>query len=167
MRGQDRRGVSPMRRSVVLAGVFAGPLAFAAGAAAQQGGSIIIVPRLNSAADPVSTAAAVPPLDRPVVDDVRRMRSFPEQPPVIPHSIDGYQLTLATNRCLSCHAPEVTEASGAPMIGVSHFTDRDGRLLAEVAPRRYFCTACHVQQTDARPLVPNRFHYSADADGKQ
>ena len=34
-----------------------------------------------------------PPLDRPIIDDVRRMRNYPEQPPVIPHSIDGYQLT--------------------------------------------------------------------------
>ena len=35
--------------------------------------------------------------------------------------------------------------------------DRDGQILADVTPRRYFCTACHVQQTDARPLVPNTF----------
>ena len=167
MRGQDRGSVSPMRRSAVLAAVFAGLLTLAWGAAAQQSGSIIIVPRLTGAANPMSTAAAVPPLDRPVIDDVRRMRSFPEQPPVIPHSIDGYQLTLATNRCLSCHAPQFTEASGAPMVGVSHFTGRDGRLLAEVAPRRYFCTACHVRQTDARPLVPNRFYYPSDAGQKQ
>ena len=35
--------------------------------------------------------------------------------------------------------------------------DRDGQVLADVTPRRYFCTACHVQQTDAQPLVPNTF----------
>jgi cytochrome c-type protein NapB len=29
-----------------------------------------------------------------IADDVRRPRNYPEQPPVIPHSIDGYQLTL-------------------------------------------------------------------------
>ena len=41
------------------------------------------------------------------------------------------------------------------MISVTHFMDRDGQVLADVTPRRYFCTACHVPQTDAQPLVPN------------
>ena len=35
-------------------------------------------------------AAAVP---RQITDDKRLMRNYPEQPPVIPHSIDNYQLT--------------------------------------------------------------------------
>ena len=43
------------------------------------------------------------------------------------------------------------------MISITHFMDRDGQVLADVTPRRYFCTECHVQQTDARPLVPNTF----------
>ena len=98
-----------------------------------------------------------PLLARPVTDDKRLMRNYPEQPPVIPHSIDGYQLTLKTNRCLDCHRRQFTEGSGAPMISVTHFMDRDGQVLADVTPRRYFCTACHVQQTDAQPLVPNTF----------
>jgi cytochrome c-type protein NapB len=34
---------------------------------------------------------------------------------------------------------------------------REGQMLADIAPRRYFCTACHVQQTDADPLVENEF----------
>ena len=59
--------------------------------------------------------------DRPIVDDVRRMRNYPEQPPIIPHAIDGYQLTLNTNRCLDCHKREFTEGSGAPMISITHF----------------------------------------------
>jgi nitrate reductase (cytochrome), electron transfer subunit len=103
-----------------------------------------------------------PPLDRPIIDDVRRMRNYPEQPPIIPHSIDGYQLTLNTNRCLSCHRREFTEGSGAPMISVTHFMDRDGQVLSDVTPRRYFCTECHVPQTDARPLVPNTFQDAKD-----
>ncbi|MFZ1045029.1 MAG: nitrate reductase cytochrome c-type subunit, partial [Pseudolabrys sp.] len=32
-----------------------------------------------------------------------------------------------------------------------------GQVLADVTPRRYFCTACHVPQTDAKPLVDNTF----------
>ena len=85
------------------------------------------------------------------------MRNYPEQPPIIPHSIDGYQLSLKTNRCLDCHRRQYTEGSGAPMISVTHFMDRDNQVLADVTPRRYFCTACHVPQTDAQPLVPNTF----------
>jgi cytochrome c-type protein NapB len=96
-------------------------------------------------------------LARPVVDDKRLMRNYPEQPPIIPHSIDNYQLTLKTNRCLDCHRRQFTEGSGAPMISITHFMDRDGQVLADVTPRRYFCTACHVQQTDAQPLVSNTF----------
>jgi cytochrome c-type protein NapB len=76
---------------------------------------------------------------------------------VIPHSIEGYQLTVNANRCLSCHKRQFTEGSGAPMISVTHYMDRDGQMLADVSPRRYFCTACHVPQADARPLVENLF----------
>jgi cytochrome c-type protein NapB len=97
------------------------------------------------------------PIPRWVTDDVRLMRQYPEQPPVIPHSIEGYQLTVNANRCMSCHRREATEGSGAPMISVTHYMDRDTQMLADVSPRRYFCTACHVPQADAKPLVENIF----------
>lgn len=115
-----------------------------------------VVPRLTGNSAPMSEAP-IPPLARPITNDKRVMRNYPEQPPVIPHSIDNYQLTLKTNRCLDCHRRQYTEGSGAPMISVTHFMDRDGQVLADVTPRRYFCTECHVQQTDAAPLVPNTF----------
>ena len=95
------------------------------------------------------------PLPKWIVDDVRQMRAYPDQPPVIPHSIEGYQLSVNTNRCLSCHKREFTEGSGAPMISVTHYMTRDGQMLADVSPRRYFCTACHVPQADVQPLVEN------------
>ena len=47
------------------------------------------------------------------------------------------------------------------MISVTHFMDRDGQMLADVTPRRYFCNACHVSQTDAKPLVANTFRDAA------
>jgi cytochrome c-type protein NapB len=115
-----------------------------------------IVPRVTGTASPMEDVPASA-LARPVVDDKRLMRNYPEQPPIIPHSIDNYQLTLKTNRCLDCHRRQFTEGSGAPMISITHFMDRDGQVLADVTPRRYFCTACHVQQTDAQPLVPSTF----------
>ena len=115
-----------------------------------------IVPRVTGGSQPMEEIPA-PALARPITDDKRVMRNYPEQPPVIPHSIDNYQLTLKTNRCLDCHRRQYTEGSGAPMISVTHFMNRDGQVLADVTPRRYFCTACHVPQTDAKPLVDNTF----------
>ena len=97
------------------------------------------------------------PLPRWTTDDVRRMRAYPEQPPVIPHSISGYQISVNANRCLACHRREYTEGSGAPMISVTHYQTREGQMLADVSPRRYFCTACHVPQAETRPLVENEF----------
>ena len=35
--------------------------------------------------------------------------------------------------------------------------DRDFQTLASVSPRRYFCTQCHVPQTDAEPPIENGF----------
>ena len=43
------------------------------------------------------------------------------------------------------------------MISVTHFMNRQGQMLADVSPRRYFCTACHVPQADAKPLIQNDF----------
>ena len=90
------------------------------------------------------------------------MRAYPEQPPVIPHAIEGNQLTLNANRCLDCHRRQFVEGSGAPMISITHFMTREGQMLADVAPRRYFCTTCHVPQTDAEPLVENEFRDMLD-----
>ncbi|GJM10516.1 MAG: hypothetical protein DHS20C11_27920 [Lysobacteraceae bacterium] len=89
--------------------------------------------------------------------DLKRARQYPMQPPTIPHKIDGYQVDLNANKCMSCHARSRTGESQAPMVSVTHFQDRDGNFLAEISPRRYFCNQCHVVQTDARPLVGNSF----------
>jgi cytochrome c-type protein NapB len=87
----------------------------------------------------------------------REVRNYPEQPPVIPHSIDGYQIDLRSNKCLSCHARARTGESQAPMVSITHFMDRDGQFLASVSPRRFFCTECHVPQSVADPPVSNDF----------
>lgn len=85
------------------------------------------------------------------------VRNYPEQPPVIPHAIRGYEITLNANRCLTCHGRQFTEQSQAPMISITHFMDRDDQILATVSARRYFCTQCHAPQTEAKPLVDSRF----------
>jgi len=154
MRSQGRSRLTGLRTSIAGA-LAASALVLACGAIEAQTVPKV-VPRLTGEASPMTNEPAAP-FARPVTDDKRVMRNYPEQPPVIPHSIDNYQLTLRTNRCLDCHRRQFTEGSGAPMISVTHFMDRDGQVLADVTPRRYFCTECHVTQTDARPLVPNTF----------
>jgi len=87
----------------------------------------------------------------------RETRNYPEQPPVIPHSIDGYQIDMNGNKCLSCHARARTGESQAPMVSITHFMDRDGQFLASISPRRFFCTECHVPQHVVTPPVSNDF----------
>jgi nitrate reductase (cytochrome), electron transfer subunit len=119
------------------------------------------VPQLSGPPQQMESVPAKP-LPKWTVDDVRKMRAYPDQPPVIPHSIEGYQLSVNTNRCLSCHKREFTEGSGAPMISVTHYITREGQMLADVSPRRYFCTACHVPQAATSPLVGNSFRDMSD-----
>ena len=87
----------------------------------------------------------------------KETRNYPEQPPVIPHAIDGYQIDMNGNKCLSCHARARTGESRAPMVSITHFMDRDGQFLASVSPRRFFCTECHVPQSIVTPPVSNDF----------
>ncbi|KIC18537.1 MULTISPECIES: nitrate reductase cytochrome c-type subunit [unclassified Leisingera] len=89
--------------------------------------------------------------------DIRQVRNYPDQPPLIPHKTDNYQVDLNSNKCLTCHSRTAVEVSQAPMISVTHFMNREGQTLGAVSPRRYFCNQCHVVQTNARPLVENEF----------
>jgi cytochrome c-type protein NapB len=84
-------------------------------------------------------------------------RDYLQQPPLIPHKIDGYQVTMKYNKCLGCHSWRNYKEAGATKISQTHFASRDGAVLANVSARRYFCTQCHVPQTDAPPIVGNTF----------
>lgn len=106
---------------------------------------------------PLEVEPPAPPMARVENRDLRRQRGWPEQPPTIPHAIDGYQVTRNANRCMVCHSRAGAEQFQAPMVSVTHFMDRDGQVLAQVSPRRYFCNQCHVVQTDAPALVGNGF----------
>jgi len=97
------------------------------------------------------------PIPRVLDEDIRTQRSYPMQPPLIPHDTRKYDLNLQVNKCMSCHARNRTEDSQAPMISVTHYMDRDGNFLAEVSPRRYFCDQCHVTQTVTRDVLDNDF----------
>jgi cytochrome c-type protein NapB len=90
--------------------------------------------------------------DHPVAD-----RDFVQQPPLIPHNTAGYQITKNYNKCMDCHAWQKAKYTGATKVSVTHFRTREGQELDNISPRRYFCTQCHVPQTDAKPLVENNF----------
>ena len=106
---------------------------------------------------PLNDEGPAPPMTPMRNTSEREVRNYPEQPPVIPHSIDGYQVDLNGNKCLSCHARARTGESQAPMISITHFMDRDGQFLASVSPRRFFCTQCHVPQHEVKAPVENDF----------
>lgn len=105
-------------------------------------------------------------LDAPSVEaEIRRYqkdgepfaRDYIQQPPLIPHQIRDYQVDLNTNKCLQCHSWKNYRKAGATKVSQTHFEDRDRQVLANVSPRRYFCTQCHVPQANVKPLVRNLF----------
>ncbi|KMV31324.1 nitrate reductase cytochrome c-type subunit [Photobacterium swingsii] len=92
------------------------------------------------------------PRDQGVIDS-----DYVYQPPLIPHTIRNYEVSLNANKCLSCHSWKNAKEMGATKISVTHYETREGQVLSDVSPRRYFCQQCHVPQADAKPLVGNTF----------
>ncbi|HEX9627805.1 MAG TPA: nitrate reductase cytochrome c-type subunit [Acidiferrobacterales bacterium] len=137
------------------------PVLLAAGLAA--GGAV----RAADPGDPAvqSLRGGVPIDAEQMPEDLKRWqrdrdpipRDYLQQPPLIPHHIDGYTINARFNKCLTCHSWSKYKEVGATKISLTHFKDRGGTDLSDVSPRRYFCTQCHVPQVDARPLVDNRF----------
>ncbi len=108
-------------------------------------------------------------VDEPVaMDDIHRyiegrmQRNYRQQPPLIPHSIEQYQIDLRTNQCLSCHDWTKAGERDAPTLSMTHYLDREGRELDYISGTRYFCNQCHVPQADAPALVENIFQPSSD-----
>ena len=89
--------------------------------------------------------------------DIRQVRNYPEQPPIVPHETEDYQVDARVNKCLTCHSRTAVADSQAPMVSITHFMDRDGQFLASVSPRRYFCNQCHVSQHEVKPPLDNTF----------
>jgi cytochrome c-type protein NapB len=132
---------------------------------------LLILPLMASANDsldapamdgirPAGTLAQelpAPMIPRELSQGPRSPRNYPEQPPTIPHSIRDYQVDKNFNQCLSCHSRGRSPETGAPMVSVTHFWDRDNQALAAVSPRRYFCLQCHVVQHDVPRATGNDF----------
>lgn len=83
--------------------------------------------------------------------------AFEQQPPLVPHKTERYQVSLTTNECLDCHSKETAREKNATEVSESHYLTREGKQLDGLAPRRYFCTQCHVPQLDTDPLIDNVF----------
>lgn len=105
---------------------------------------------------PVQTPPAPDQL-RPDKDQAPIQRDFVQQPPLIPHSTRGYQITKNFNKCMDCHSWSRYKEANATKVSLTHFKDQKNQELSNISPRRYFCTACHVPQTDVQPLVDNTF----------
>lgn len=114
-------------------------------------------PRGLRGATALDKESTTPLMPKMVNDDIRKGRAFVMQPPVIPHQIENYQLDRNFNKCMTCHGRSKVSESQAVMVGVSHFTGRDGKFRSEIAPQRYFCTQCHVPQMDVKVPVENTF----------
>ena len=130
---------------------------------------LLVVSSAASAADEapikVQSLRGDTPIDKTTEADMSRMqrdqppipRDFKQQPPLIPHSTRGYQITKNFNKCMDCHAWSKVKETGATKVSETHFKDATGRELANISPRRYFCTGCHVPQADVKPLVANTY----------
>lgn len=84
-------------------------------------------------------------------------RAYRQQPPLIPHKVDGYQVTTTNNACMTCHDWPGNIEYKAPKVSETHYVDRQNVRLDRISGTRYFCQQCHVPQVDAKPLVKNIF----------
>ena len=89
--------------------------------------------------------------------EIRADRYFRLQPPIIPHTIDKYQIDMKANECLSCHDWKTAADRKAPTLSMTHYIGRDGVQTEAVNMGRWFCNQCHVPQVDAPELVENTF----------
>jgi cytochrome c-type protein NapB len=106
---------------------------------------------------PITDPTRPPPLGNWINDDLRQTRNFALQPPIIPHRVDGYQVDKDFNKCLDCHARTKAAMTQAVPVSITHYMDREGRVLGQISTRRYFCLQCHVPQEAVNPLVRNNF----------
>lgn len=91
----------------------------------------------------------------------RMQRNYRQQPPLVPHKIEQYQIDMRTNQCLTCHDWTNAGERNAPTLSMTHYLDRDGNELDHIAGTRYFCNQCHVPQANAPALVENLFKPSS------
>jgi len=106
-----------------------------------------------------------PPPKRQAITRKPAPRNYPQQPPLIPHNVQGLMIQTRVNMCLAGHARQTERRSNAAKLPDSHFLDRGGNTSRDtVAPRRWFCVQCHVRQADTPLLVSNTYRASQTAN---
>lgn len=87
-------------------------------------------------------------------------------PPEIPHITQKYlPITMQENGCIECHDryrkidnPLAYKKGKKIPMPRSHYGGFAGKgIVDEVSGARYTCVQCHVQASDATPLVDNTF----------
>ena len=94
----------------------------------------------------------------------RFSRAYRQQPPLIPHKIDKYQINLKVNQCMRCHDWPYNVEENAPKISETHYIDRNGVSIDRVTLGRWFCNQCHVPQLRAKTLVGNNFKSALETE---
>lgn len=140
-----------MKQPALLSVLAVAAFAFAAGSALSQ--SADAVQSLRGAQ--VDQEVGVEPVFHQ--EEQRFDRAYRQQPPLIPHTIDKYQIDLKANECLGCHEWANAPDRGAPVLSMTHYVGRDGVQSETVSARRWFCNQCHVPQVNAPDLVENTF----------
>lgn len=105
---------------------------------------------------PVPATNQAPPIF-PIKEGTIPDKAYRQQPPLIPHRVDKVEVDLKVNQCLRCHDWPYNTQEGAPKVSETHYVDRQGTRLDQIAGNRWFCQQCHVPQADAPPLVGNSF----------
>lgn len=145
----------------IVAAIALGAGLFVAGAGVAQNKSGGALDGLGGASTLNQTNAA-PDVERQSYSDGGFGRAYRQQPPLIPHKIDGYQVTPTDNACMNCHDWPGNNKFRAPKVSETHYVDRQGARLDKIAGTRYFCQQCHVPQADAKPLVGNTFQNATE-----
>jgi len=121
------------------------------------GGGALAVDLVSERGAPLDAPSSVPEKHQVEVVQGGFERAWETQPPLIPHAIEKYDISLRQNGCLKCHSTVTAEKENAKPTPPSHFLDRDGNKLDHLSSRRYFCTQCHAPQLSGSPLVDNTF----------
>lgn len=85
-------------------------------------------------------------------------RTFAGQPPLVPHTVENFDITPKENACLDCHIDTEFKGKKMPSLSKSHLVQAsDANAEPQLNMLRYQCNNCHVPQVDAPPLVGNYF----------
>jgi len=139
--------------------LIAGLLGIAIGILPITSAADAVQPLRGDASIPSTTSP--PQLPRQKIQEGSFSRAWEEQPPLIPHRMEKYQIDVKVNQCLSCHDRTKHEQSGATEISDAHYRNRDGKELEQIARGRWFCNQCHIPQSDISPTVENTFRGAA------